>query len=102
VRASVESGAGNQVAALGSLQEAALEYPGDPQTWLRLAGFQLSPLDEPDKALQTLGAALYIDPHSKVGRALFLQARQRSREKQIAKQQRAAAAAQPKRKGKQK
>jgi tetratricopeptide (TPR) repeat protein len=86
VRASVEKAGGNEVAALGTLEEAALEFPGDPQTWLRLAGFQLQPLDEPDRALQTLGAALYLDPHSKVGHALFLQARQRSREKQLAAQ----------------
>jgi predicted TPR repeat methyltransferase len=80
VGASVEAAAGNKKAALGTLEEAALEFPGDPQTWLRLAGFQLSSLDQPDKALATLGAALYLDPHSKVGQALFLQARERSRQ----------------------
>ena len=80
VGASVEEAAGNKKAALGTLEEAALEFPGDPQTWLRLAGFQLNTLDQPDKALETLGAALYLDPHSKVGHALFLQARHRSRQ----------------------
>jgi tetratricopeptide (TPR) repeat protein len=80
VGASVEAAAGNKKAALGTLEEAALEFPGDPQTWLRLAGFQLNTLDQPDKALETLSAALYLDPHSKVGQALFLQARNRSRQ----------------------
>lgn len=93
VRASVEKAAGSRQAAVGVLEEAVLEYPGDPQTWLRLAAFQLSPLDQPDKALATLGAALYLDPYSKLGRALFLQASVRSSEKQQAAAQRRQAAA---------
>jgi tetratricopeptide (TPR) repeat protein len=97
VGASVEEAAGNNRAALATLEQAALEFPGDPQTWLRLSGFQLNTLDQPDKALQTLGAALYLDPHSKLGRALFLQARHRSREQHVAalalKKRQAAAAA---------
>jgi tetratricopeptide (TPR) repeat protein len=84
VGASVEEAAGNNREAVATLEQAALEFPGDPQTWLRLAGFQLNTLDQPDKALQTLSAALYLDPHSKVGRALFLQARERSRQQHAA------------------
>jgi tetratricopeptide (TPR) repeat protein len=102
VRASVEAAGGNEVAALGTLEQAALEYPGDPQTWLRLAGVQLQTLDQPDKALNTLGAALYLDPHSKVGHALFLQARQRSREKQVAAQAKAVRRAEAARRAKRK
>jgi tetratricopeptide (TPR) repeat protein len=101
VGASVEEAAGNNKAALATLEQAALEFPGDPQTWLRLTGFELNTLDQPDKALQTLTAALYLDPHSKVGRALFLEARHRSRELHVAalalEKRRAAAAAKKKR-----
>jgi tetratricopeptide (TPR) repeat protein len=95
--ASVEAAAGHKQVALDTLEEAVLKFPGDPQTWLRLAGFQLSTLDEPDQSLKTLGVALYLDPHSKIGAALFLQARQRSRAKQVeaaqAQQRRQASAA---------
>jgi hypothetical protein len=103
VGASVEEAAGNNKAALATLEQAALEFPGDPQTWLRLAGFELNTLNQPDKALQTLTAALYLDPHSKLGRALFLQARHLSREQHVAalalqKRQAAAAAKKKKRK----
>jgi tetratricopeptide (TPR) repeat protein len=103
VGASVEAAAGKKQVALDTLEQAVLRFPGDPQTWLRLSGFQLNTLDEPDQALKTLSVALYLDPHSKIGGALFLQARQHSREKQVAaqiKRQRAAAAAKKRRQAK--
>ena len=99
VGASVEEAAGKDQVALDTLQQAVLKFPGDPQTWLRLSGFQLNTLDQPDQALKTLSVALYLDPHSKIGAALFLQARHRSREKQVAAllQRQAAAAKRHKR-----
>jgi tetratricopeptide (TPR) repeat protein len=97
VGASVEAAAGKKQVALDTLEQAVLKFPGDPQTWLRLAGFQLNTLDQPDVALKTLRVALYLDPHSKIGGSLFLQARHRSREKHVAaaqlQQRRRAAAA---------
>jgi hypothetical protein len=58
-----------------------LSFPGDPQTWYRLAAFQLGTLDAPEQALETLEAVLYLDPHSRPGGELFVSARARLREK---------------------
>ena len=55
-----------------------IKFPGDPQTWYRLAAFQLGTLDAPEQALETLKGLLYIDPQSRPGQALFLNARARS------------------------
>ncbi len=57
-----------------------LKFPGDPETWYRLAAFQLGTLDEPDEAAQTIRGALYLDPHSLSARQLFLEARASQRE----------------------
>jgi hypothetical protein len=58
-----------------------IKFPGDPQTWYRLAAFQLGTLDAPEQALETVKGLLYIDPKSRSGRELFLNARARLREK---------------------
>jgi hypothetical protein len=58
-----------------------ISFPGDPQTWFRLAAFELGTRDAPEQALQTIRGALYVDPQSKPARALFLDARARLREK---------------------
>jgi hypothetical protein len=81
VRASIDTMAGRTDAARDSLEEAVIRFPGDPQTWYRLAAFQLGTLDAPEQALETVKGLLYIDPHSNPGRALFLTARARLREK---------------------
>jgi O-antigen ligase/polysaccharide polymerase Wzy-like membrane protein len=81
VRASVDTMAGRDDAARDSLEEAVIRFPGDPQTWYRLAAFELGTLDAPEQALETLKGLLYIDPHSNPGRNLFLDARARLREK---------------------
>jgi hypothetical protein len=80
VRAAVETQAGRQDDARQSLEKAVLSFPGDPQTWYRLAAFQLGTLDAPEQALETLKAVLYLDPHSRPGRELFVSARARLRE----------------------
>jgi hypothetical protein len=59
-----------------------LEFPGDPQTWLRLASFQLGTLDRPAEALETVRAVLFLDPLSRPGGQLFLDARVRLRQKE--------------------
>ena len=64
-----------------NLERAVILFPGDPQTWYRLAAFQLGTLDAPEQALETLRGALYLDPHSVPARELFLDARARQREK---------------------
>jgi hypothetical protein len=61
-------------------------FPGDPQTWYRLAAFELGTRDEPEQALRTIQGALYLDPHSPAARQLFLNARARQREQAAAAQ----------------
>jgi hypothetical protein len=82
VQAVAEQGAGRETAARDTLEHAVLEFPGDPQTWLRLASFQLRTLDRPEEALETVRGVLFLDPLSSPGGQLFLDARVRAREKQ--------------------
>jgi len=81
VRASIDTRANRVPDAQRSLEQAVIEFPGDPQTWYRLAAFQLGTLDAPEQALDTIRGLIYIDPHSKPANQLFLDARARLREK---------------------
>ncbi len=65
VRASIETAANREADAQQNLERAVLLFPGDPQTWYRLAAFQLGTLDAPEQALDTIRGALYLDPHSR-------------------------------------
>jgi hypothetical protein len=82
VRAVAETSSGQETAARRTLEQAVLEFPGDPQTWLRLASFQLGTLDRPEDALETVRAVLFLDPLSRQGGQLFLDARARLRQKE--------------------
>ncbi len=90
VRASAQAAAGQELAALASLEQAVLRFPGDPQTWIALTEYELRTLDRPNDAIETVGGALYLDPRSKSARGLFLEARSRAR---LLEARRAAAAA---------
>jgi tetratricopeptide (TPR) repeat protein len=79
-RAAIETEAGQVGAAHHTLEEAVLKFPGEPQTWYRLAAFQLGTLDQPTKAAATVQAAIYLDPKSAPDQALYLQAKARARE----------------------
>ena len=81
VRASVNTAANREDDAQTNLELAVIRFPGDPQTWYRLAAFQLGTLDAPEQALETISGALYLNPHSNPARQLFLDARARLREK---------------------
>ena len=81
VRASIDTQANRVRDAEHSLQQAVISFPGDPQTWYRLAAFQLGTLDAPEAAIRTIRGALYLDPHSGPASQLFLNARARLREK---------------------
>ena len=81
VRASIDTAANRLDDAQVSLERAVILFPGDPQTWYRLAAFQLGTLDAPEQAIDTIRGALYLDPHSKASAQLFLDARARQREK---------------------
>ena len=80
VRASIYTQANRVRDAEHSLQQAVISFPGDPQTWYRLAAFQLGTLDAPEAAIRTIHGALYLDPHSGPASQLFLNARARLRE----------------------
>jgi tetratricopeptide (TPR) repeat protein len=62
--ASVERRAGDNAAAARALEEAVNLQPANYTTWLRLAEFQLWVLDDPRKALESVRAALYLNPGS--------------------------------------
>jgi hypothetical protein len=81
VRGAIDTMAGREDDARLSLERAVIEFRNDPQTWYRLAAFQLGTLDAPEQALETLKGMLYLDPKSRPGQALFLNARARLREK---------------------
>jgi hypothetical protein len=81
VRASIYTQANRVRDAEHSLQQAVISFPGDPQTWYRLAAFQLGTLDAAETAIRTIRGALYLDPHSGPASQLFLNARARLREK---------------------
>jgi len=81
VRAAVQTQAGKNREAESTLERAVLRFPGDPDNWLRLASFQLGTVDRPADAAETVRGVLYLDPHSKAGRKLFLEIRQRLRAK---------------------
>ncbi|HEV8153182.1 MAG TPA: HAT repeat-containing protein, partial [Solirubrobacteraceae bacterium] len=77
-RAAVESAAGNVPAARRALEQAVRRQPSDPETWLRLAEFELTTANRPVAARRAVGAALHLDPRSPAGQALFLEALRRS------------------------
>jgi len=80
VEAAVATRAGREGEAEAALEDAVLKFPGDPETWYRLAAFQLGTLGEPAEAAKTIRGALYLDPHSLSARQLFLEARASERE----------------------
>jgi O-antigen ligase len=84
VQAAALTAAGRERDAEATLERAVLLFPGDPQTWQRLAGFQLGTIDRPQDAIESVRGVLYLDPKSKAGRELFLDARGRMRAKQRA------------------
>jgi tetratricopeptide (TPR) repeat protein len=82
VEAAIATRAGREAEAEAALEQAVLKFPGDSETWYRLAAFQLGTLDEPQQAAETIRGALYLDPHSLPARQLFLDARASTREEQ--------------------
>jgi MFS family permease len=81
VRASIDTAANRTEDAQLNLELAVIRFPGDPQTWYRLAAFQLGTLDAPEQAIETIRGALYLNPHSGPARRVFVDARARLREK---------------------
>jgi O-Antigen ligase len=73
-RSAIELSAGHLAAARAALEDAVNLQPSNPEPWQRLAEFELDFGNRPRAALNALGPALYLDPRSPSGQALFLQA----------------------------
>ncbi|MGI8749891.1 MAG: O-antigen ligase family protein [Thermoleophilaceae bacterium] len=69
-RASALTGGDGKVAAYRALEQAVVEHPRDPETWLRMAQYELETLDLPARALESANAAVAIDPASPRARGL--------------------------------
>jgi O-antigen ligase len=74
VRSVVEQQAGDRTGARGALEDAVKLQPTNPEPWLRLASYALNVEHDPAQAEAALGPALYLDPRSSTGVALYLQA----------------------------
>ena len=70
---------GDVRAAERELSAAVRDHPSDPESWLRLAQFQLFTLDDPKRAQKTLLGALALDPNSREAAYAYLETRVRIR-----------------------
>lgn len=77
VTATVAAEAGRLQAAYMVLKRAVAEHPRDPNSWLRLAGFELDGLDMPGRALETLGTVIAVDPFNPAISPMFARAQAR-------------------------
>jgi tetratricopeptide (TPR) repeat protein len=74
VRAAVQDSAGDHRGALTTLEAAVIEQPSNPQLWMKLGDYQLNRMHQPSAALQSLRAALYLDPLEQAAQQQFLEA----------------------------
>jgi tetratricopeptide (TPR) repeat protein len=63
-KAAVLAAAERPTDAYHTLEQAVKEHPRDPDTWLRLARFELDELDLPQRAVESLRGAFHLDPYS--------------------------------------
>jgi tetratricopeptide (TPR) repeat protein len=77
----IETSAGRKFAARRALEEAVRLQPANPETWQRLAEFELDILDRPQVALTAIRPALYLDPRSSDAVAVFLAAQRKTKAK---------------------
>jgi O-antigen ligase len=82
--ASVESAAGHERVGEAALEEAVRRNPANPAAWLKLAQYQLNVLDRPERAVETLGGAAFVDPRSKAVDSVYLRALRRAETKRQA------------------
>ena len=73
-KAAVLEAAKRPTAAYHTLEQAVKEHPRDPETWLRLARFELDELDLPQRAVESLRGAFHLDPYSPQAVALMRRA----------------------------
>jgi predicted Zn-dependent protease len=72
--ATIDAASHHPRAGQSQLQAAVREFPADPQTWLRLADFQLNTLGHAADALRTVRGALYLDPSSRPAQTVYFAA----------------------------
>jgi cytochrome c-type biogenesis protein CcmH/NrfG len=77
----IEAAAGRKFAARSALEQAVRLQPANPETWLRLAEFDLDILKRPSVALTAIRPALYLDPRSSDAVAVFLAAQRQTKAK---------------------
>ncbi|MEA2154835.1 MAG: hypothetical protein QOE11_975, partial [Solirubrobacteraceae bacterium] len=73
----IEQSAGRNFQARAALEKAVRLQPANPDTWLRLAQFELDVLQRPSVALTAIRPALYLDPRSSDAVAVFLAAQRK-------------------------
>jgi O-antigen ligase/polysaccharide polymerase Wzy-like membrane protein/tetratricopeptide repeat protein len=78
VLSTVEAAGGRNSKALDALEEAVHLQPSNPETWRRLADFELYSLNRPTAAARHLSASLYLDPRSATALQSFLDASRRA------------------------
>jgi uncharacterized membrane protein YgcG len=74
VKSAVQDSAGDKQGALHSLEDAVIGQPSNPQLWMKLAQYQLDRLHNPQAAIASLKAALYLDPLEQAAQQQFLEA----------------------------
>jgi hypothetical protein len=74
----IETAAGRKFAARAALEKAVHLQPANPDTWLRLAQFELDVLKRPRVAMTAIRPALYLDPRSSDAVAVFLAAQRQT------------------------
>jgi hypothetical protein len=60
-------------------QQAVYNQPSNPEAWTRLAEFDLYRKNQPQQALDVVGGALYLDPHSAPAQTVFFDAHRKLR-----------------------
>lgn len=74
----IEASAGRRFEARRALEDAVHLQPANPETWQRLAEFELDILNRPRVALTAIRPALYLDPRSSDAVAVFLAAQRKT------------------------
>ena len=71
-QAEIERAAGRPHRATRPLEDAVRLEPASPEAWRRLGDHYVTTLDQPERAIPVLRAALFLDPTSALNRAAYL------------------------------
>ncbi len=71
-QAEIERAAGRPRRATRPLEDAVRLEPASPEAWRRLGDHYVTTLDQPERAIPVLRAALFLDPTSALNRAAYL------------------------------